>query len=128
MDVYPSARLNPDLCPATLWRLIPPTPVLPMQLPDQWCAHERDRYGENINIYIDKIVSKILHKASPVVDVEIGYQIIHGMWDLLYGNTYNLNMTLGGGNHRHIWVIIQYTLYTTIPSMPYDVPVYLGLP
>ena len=49
MDVYPSARLNPDLCSVTIWQLILPTPVFPGQLPDQWCTHGRDRYGGNIN-------------------------------------------------------------------------------
>ena len=49
MDVCPSARLNPDLCPTAIWQSISPTPVLPGQLPDKRCARARNRYCGNIN-------------------------------------------------------------------------------
>ena len=45
------------------------------------------------------------------------------MCTLLYGNTSTLANILGGGNHRHIRIIIQDTLYTTTSPTPYDAPV-----
>ena len=48
------------------------------------------------------------------------------MWTLLYGRTYNLKDTLGGGYHRHIRLVMRDMLYTTILPTPYDEPVEPG--
>ena len=39
-----------NLCHTTIQRSIPPVPVLPVRLPDEWCARLRDWYCGNINI------------------------------------------------------------------------------
>ena len=44
------------------------------------------------------------------------------MWKLLYVNDSILSTTLVGGNHGHMWIVTQDTLYVTISSSPYDTP------
>ena len=55
---------------------------------------------------MDQITVKFPHKVFPILEGEPDYQIIHDMWDLLYGNAYTIPTTLRGGYHRHIRLVM----------------------
>ena len=71
----------------------------------------------------DQIVAKFPYKSFHVIKCEPDYQSIHDIWNLLYVNPPTLTTKLGGGNHGHIGIVMQYTLYVKISYMPYGAPV-----
>ena len=63
-------------------------------------------YIKMMELSVDRIFVKYLHKSFPVTIVKPNYHSVHNMWNLPYDKGYTLTTTLGGGNHRHIGIVM----------------------
>lgn len=72
---------------------------------------------------VDQIAAKFPQKSFPMIDIKPYYYSIHVMCTLLYWNAFVLTTALVRGNHCHVGIVIQYTLYATISPTTYVAPV-----
>ena len=70
----------------------------------------------------DDIVTKFLITVIPKLAVEPGYNNINKVIQSLYGNSFMLSTTIGGGSHGHIGLIMIPNLYMNIPPKTYIIP------
>ena len=75
-----------------------------------------------MGLSVDDIVAKFPMKTMPKIDGEPDYININTMMQLLYGNAASIPMTLGGGQHGHIGIIVNPQLYTTLANTTYESP------
>ena len=76
---------------------------------------------------VDDVVAKFPMKTMPKIDREPDYGNINTMMQLLYGNAASLPMTLGGGQHGHIGIIMTPQLYATLANTSYKSPTDPGI-
>ena len=75
---------------------------------------ERGPLHKKMALSVDQIIAKFLHKYLLMINGEPYNKSIHNICILLYGNASTLTTILGGGNHGHISIFVQDTLYRTI--------------
>ena len=63
----------------------------------------------------------------PTIEGEPAYETINGITQVLYANAVNLMMPQGGVHQRHIGIIKNPTLYTTLFTMVWANPPNRGL-
>ena len=71
---------------------------------------------------IDDIVAKFPTKILPPIPGEPDYDCISQLNQIMYGNAATLPITLGGGAHGHVGLIIKVTLYVTLSAAAYVTP------
>ena len=69
---------------------------------------------------VDDVVAKFPMETMPKIDGDPEYGNINTTMQLLYENAASLPTTLGGGQHRHISIIMTPQLYTTLANTPYE--------
>ena len=71
---------------------------------------------------VDQITAEFPFKFFTIIKVEADCQSIHDICTLLYSNASTFLTTLVGGNHKHISLVMQDTIYATILPIPYNAP------
>ena len=70
----------------------------------------------------DESTAKYAAKTLQIISEEPDYEITNIMVQMLYGNSSALSTSLRGGEHGHIGLIMNPTLYATLSNTPYVLP------
>eukprot|EP00957_Ditylum_brightwellii_P083608 6355480-Ditylum_brightwellii.AAC.1 len=70
----------------------------------------------------DKIKAKFPHPTLQQVEGEPDYAAINTIMQQLYKNTAMIPSSLGGGEHGHIGLVMESTLYFSLSATVYSVP------
>eukprot|EP00957_Ditylum_brightwellii_P153161 11658147-Ditylum_brightwellii.AAC.1 len=65
----------------------------------------------------DKIKAKFLHPTLQRVEGEPDYAAINTTMQQLYKNAATIPLSLGGGAHGHIGLVMEPTLYSSLSAM-----------
>ena len=72
---------------------------------------------------VEEILAQFPNKMLPSIHGEPTYESINGIVQHMYTNAATISSVLGGGQHRHIGLIMKAALYQTLSETPFTAPV-----
>lgn len=77
------------------------------------------KFHHHVGLSTDDIIAKFPHNTLPRIEGEPTYESINEMSQYIYVNAATLPISLGGGQHRHIGLIMKPSLYAKLSSTGY---------